>query len=186
LNITNLATGNYELTFKIEGNKDFIRSQKIVVSEPKDLSVYSSLKNEDGILRLDLAGSDVYNIDLNGKRYQTNKNTFDLKLAPGTNNVRVSTGQICQGVFEKQIVMSGGIRLYPNPVVRELDISTGLSDANEIRVEIRNIIGISQFSKTYTNSGGNITIDMSTFNTGTYVLTLKTGNKQSVHKIIKQ
>lgn len=185
LMIPDLLAGNYDLTFTIEGNEGFSRNQRVVIEEPKDLSVYSSVRDEDGVLHLDLEGSEKYYIELDHKTYQTTASTFELKLSTGLNKVRVYTDKICQGVFEKNIMVNG-VEIYPNPVVTELKINPGTSDSKDISVEIRNILGTSLLSKSYPAGGGTITIDMSKFSTGTYLLTLKQGKVNSVHKIIKQ
>jgi photosystem II stability/assembly factor-like uncharacterized protein len=185
LSIPGLDAGSYELSFTIDGYSVFTRKQKIVIDEPKDLSVYSSLKTEGRVLHLDLEGGEKYRIELNGKRYQTSNATFDLELATGVNKVLVSTDQICQGVFEQEIVLSG-VTIYPNPVVAELKIDLGVTDVKEMSFELRNILGASLIAKKYVVNGSTVSVDMGSFAAGTYILTLKLGNATSIHKIIKQ
>jgi pyrimidine deaminase RibD-like protein len=185
LAINNLTAGIYNLCITVAGQANYKQCFDIAVKEPKDLAVYSSLKNDESLLVLKLEGSDFYKIELNGQLTTTTQQEITLPLIKGSNVVKISSDKTCQGVIEKVFLTTGGIVLYPNPVKDILNISTARIDSNPSKIDIHAVDGRLVHSSQQLAGDGRISLDLSSLSKGVYVLTLSIGNTKTVHKIIK-
>ncbi|EHQ26880.1 Glycosyl hydrolase family 32 domain protein [Mucilaginibacter paludis DSM 18603] len=184
LSVTNLVPGNYNICFTITGNNTYQKCFNAVIAEPKDLSVYSTVSVNKQIATLNMSGAEVYYVRVNDSEYQTNGTQIDIPLKRGINHVKVYTDKQCQGVFEKSINLDL-VSLYPNPVVDKLTIDLGGNNVPQANVEIRNIFGKLMFSKTFVNNGV-LNVDVSSLQSGLYVVNLLLGTTQTDYKIIKK
>jgi len=185
--ISNLAAGNYSVCITVAGQSDYQQCFGIVITQPADLSVYSTIDAENKTITIALTGGDKYNINLNGHYYSTTESTVTLPLVEGNNDLVVSTDKVCQGTVERLINISGQITPYPVPFQNTLNVNIGLNNVSNASVEIRNVTnGNVVFSKQYVNQSGVLQLDVSGLSNGIYALHLLMDQSEKVFKIIKQ
>lgn len=185
LAINNLPAGSYNICMSVVGQTSYKQCFDVQVKEPKDLAVYSSLKNDGNTVVLKLEGSDLYRIELNGELITTTNQEISLPLIKGNNIVKISSDKTCQGVITKTFLTTNSISLYPNPVKNILNITTGSSESNTVKVDIHALDGRLMHTSQQRAEYGQVSVDISKLNKGLYVLTLTIGNSKTVHKIIK-
>jgi hypothetical protein len=185
--ISNLAAGSYSICITVEGQPSYQQCYDVTISEPKDLSVYSTVNSTNNTLSLALTGAAQYNIELNGKQYTTANNSITLPLTKGSNDLTVTTDKLCQGVIQKTINISGVLAPYPNPFQNVLDLNIGDKSVNNLAVEIQNVTdGRLVYSRQYVNQSGVLRLDLSNLMEGTYILQLSMDNSEQIFKILKK
>lgn len=183
LALNTLQAGTYSVCITVAGQPAYKQCFDVMVKEPKDLAVYSSLKDNGNAVLLKLEGSERYTIELNGQSITTTDQEISLPLIKGNNIVKIMSDKTCQGVITKTFLTSNNISIYPNPVKNMLNIATGNNE--QTKIEIHALDGrLMQVSK-HTPEYGQLSIDVSKLNKGLYVLTLSVGTTKTVHKIIK-
>ena len=91
--------------------------------------VVNSIHNKsDQTVSFDLNGGSTYNITQNGKTTQTNSSKYILQLVKGINNISISTGIECQGLFENTYLNSFEVNYAPNPFEEQLQLFIGGKD----------------------------------------------------------
>lgn len=187
LNIPGLTTGTYQVCLTVDGQPDYKQCYDLVVTEPQDLSVYSSVDKTFNTVNLTLHGGTEYQIDLNGKTTITNSNQITLQLARGSNTLVVTTDKLCQGTIRQVINMSGNLAPYPNPFQNILYVNLGESSVAVAGIKIYNITtGQLIKSANYYHQSGVIELDVTNLNNGVYTFRLSLDNKTSDFKIIKK
>ena len=116
LAVNNLQAGTYNVCITVAGQPNYKQCLDLTIKEPKDLAVYSSIKNDGNSVLLKLEGSEVYRIELNGQVITTKEQEISLPLIKGNNIVKISSDLTCQGVITKTFLTTNTISLYPNPV----------------------------------------------------------------------
>jgi len=186
VDINNLAAGPYSICITVAGQPSYQQCYDVTISEPKDLSVYSTINNADNTISLALSGGTQYNIELNGKQYTTTDNSITLPLARGNNDLTVTTDKLCQGVIQKLINISGIMAPYPNPFQNSLSLNLGDKVINNVAVEIQNLAdGKLVYARQFVNQSGVLKLDLSDLRAGVYVLQLSMDNSQKIFKILK-
>ena len=185
LAITNLEADTYTVCITVAGQPTYKQCFEVVIKEPKDLAVYSSIKDNGNSVLLKLEGGERYTIELNGELLTTTNQEITLPLAKGNNIVKIASNKTCQGIITKTFLTSSSILLYPNPVKNKLTINTGSSEPNVVKVEIHALDGRLVQNTIHKAEYGQVSVDVSKLNKGLYVLTLSIGNSKTVHKVIK-
>jgi hypothetical protein len=134
---------------------------------------------------IDLTGATTYFIDLNGKTYQTNASQVDLQLNNGSNQLKIYTDKLCQGVIQKVLDLNV-ITVYPVPFTDVLNIDLGGSQEPTAVVMISDAFGKIVYNKEVANNNGKLLVDVSNFMIGTYVLKLSLGSSSTTFKVLKQ
>jgi photosystem II stability/assembly factor-like uncharacterized protein len=184
--IENLPPGEYNVCLTVDNYPEYQQCFSITISEPKDLSVYAIVNKTTNMVELNLDGSDLYNISVNGKIY-TADNSVTLPLEQGYNKITISTDKPCQGIIEKVFDIANNVVPYPNPVVDVLNINLGNNAAPNAIISITNINGGRiLYTKEIANPYGVLQVNMGGFQYGIYLVKLKLGNKESVYKITKR
>lgn len=186
IELKNLSAGKYTVCVSVEGQVDFKQCYDVVITEPKDLNVYSMVNTAEKLLTLTLSGGTEYVIEQNGKKFITTKDKFVLTLSQGINTVRVNTDNLCQGIFEETFTLSKDIIIYPNPFERKLHISLGNNKSLNSKVTIRNITGNIVFTKLVPDNHGIIDLDLPELAAGIYTLQLNIGSSLTIYKIMKK
>ncbi|WP_158995707.1 T9SS type A sorting domain-containing protein [Mucilaginibacter sp. L196] len=184
LTINSLDTGAYNVCIGISGNSTFQRCYSVTVTEPKLLSAYSVVNQTSRTVTIDLAGANIYYINLNGKMYQTNANQVNLPLNNVANQMQIYTDKKCQGVIQKVIDMNV-IAVYPVPFTNMLNIDLGGSKVPTVGVKITNSFGRIVYNKETINNDGKLQVDVSNLMIGAYVLTLNLNSTLVVFKVVK-
>ena len=137
--LNNLSAGTYSICITVDGftAEDFERCYNVTIAPPAALNVLSQKKQQSEVVTYKLSGGSVYNIYHNGKTIQTDKESYDLKLDPGVNNVKITTGIECQGIFEQNYFHSQRVLYSPLPFNETLNLFVG-GDDREVKVEIYN------------------------------------------------
>jgi YVTN family beta-propeller protein len=185
LRITDLIPGVYNTCISLPSDTDFHRCYDLNVTEPKDLSLYSSIQPSTGMMTLDLSGADSYHVELNDVPYSTTANQLRLQLNSGANKLKIYSDKLCQGVIEK-IVNFNKITLYPDPFTDHVSIDLGGSPERTVNVKVSTVSGKVIYNQDQANQSGSLEVNLPGLMTGQYILTLTLGQSQSAFKIIKQ
>ncbi|MFS4456361.1 thrombospondin type 3 repeat-containing protein [Maribacter sp. 2304DJ31-5] len=185
---TDLRAGDYTLCIEVEGQTDFERCFDIIISEPESLSVSSKIDITNSKLTLNLSGGKLYTIQLNDAVYTTLDSEIILPLDKVENTLSVRADKDCQGIYEKTIVQSSEIFIYPNPVSNgELTIYLGSSDEfKRVETSLYNVNGTKVLDKVAEPNNGYILLNMDGLSKGTYLLNIKTKKSLLNYKIIKR
>ncbi|WPV02287.1 MBG domain-containing protein [Mucilaginibacter sp. cycad4] len=186
LTIDKLTAGNYSLCITVEG-KIYQQCFNVVITEPADLSVYSTVNNTLNTVNLQLNGGASYNVNLNDVVYTTTDTQITLPLTAGANKLSVTTDKLCQGIFEKIINLDERIIPYPNPFQSALNVNTGTGLINKLSVTIYNVVdGRTVYTNQYINQTGKLQMDLSALPGGVYSLNLIMDGKGKSFKILKK
>lgn len=185
LTINKLKPGNYSVCIAVSG-QTYLQCYNVVITEPKDLTVYSTINRTLNTVNLQLSGASLYNVDLNGTLYTTSQNQLILPLISGTNKVLITTDKLCQGVVEKNIVINDYIP-FPNPFTGTLSVNIGNAISKQVQVNVYNVVtGKEVYANSYTNQSGIVKMDLKGLGSGLYYLILNLDNTISSFKILKK
>lgn len=183
---TGLAAGTYQVCLTLPEAPTFSQCFDVAIAEPEDLSVFSRASS-DYKLKINLAGSTLYRIELNGVRYMTDQNEFILDLFPGKNDLIVKTDRECQGVYRETIVMDDIIIVYPNPVHQDM-IYVSLPSAKDqaVSLEVFSMLGNRVISINAMSEQRIAALNTSGLAAGTYALKVISQTGTYNTKFVKQ
>lgn len=182
---TSLASGTYSLCFTVAQNADYQQCFTIEIDQPEQLSVYAKQRDGDK-LTLELTGSDLYTINLNGNEFKTNRESLEIQLEKGINKLLVSTDKNCQGTFEKIFVSEDTFLAYPNPFQNEVQLQTPFKDTF-FNIAVYDLSGrLLMDLDTNTDSQGSVRLDVTGFSPGTYALRAENKTISQVVKLVKR
>lgn len=185
--INNLAAGTYAICITVAGQSNYQQCFTVVVTEPMDLSVYSTVNDINNSIDLALSGGTVYNIQLNDALYTTKESTINLPLKDGVNNLVVTTDRLCQGAVQRTINVSGKTIPYPDPFQNIVNLNLGNKVVKNVSVQIHSASdGTLVLSKQYVNQSGVLQLDVSNLKGGVYAIRLSLDNVDNTFKIIKK
>ncbi len=187
VSIGNLLPGTYSACITVAGQTAYQQCFELVISQPQDLSVFSTVNKRTSSLNLALNGSDKYAIELNGISYNTSESSITLPLQKGNNKLVVATDKPCQGVIEKIIGITDNLSPYPNPFQDILNVNLGDVAVASCTVKIYNIAdGRLLYQQKLGNCSGVIQLELTLLKSGIYSLNMTMDNRESVYKIIKK
>ena len=130
LTLDEVPSGTYAICITVDGvdPSEYERCYSITVEQPSPLSVYGKVAPSGKSVHYDLTGGDVYTILHNGKSIQTEEQSIDIDLDEGINQIRITTGIECQGIFEEEYFNSAEVFYTPNPFRDELSVYIGGQD----------------------------------------------------------
>ncbi|MET7029557.1 reprolysin-like metallopeptidase [Sediminicola luteus] len=185
--LATLPAGTFQVC--IVGASDTVTYEEycfeVVVAEPDPLSVYSKISADGTQVTLDLEGSELYSIELNGVVQQTSKSEVTLDLKNGTNILKVFTNIPCQGVYEEELFVAANAVLYPNPVVDRATLFFG-AVMERATVRIYSLDGTLVQAVDQEVVGRQMQIDLSGLATGIYILTYDSAKSKGTYKVIKK
>ena len=184
VDFTDLQAGTYNVCVTVAGEAAYKQCFDVVITEPKDLSVFAVVDKGGNTISLALDGSSSYFVELNGSIFKTDKDKLNLSLRPGNNTLKIYTSTVCQGVFEKNIKLFDDPMVYPNPFQDVLNLLT--SPSVKTVVEIRNLQGRLVFNKQFNNENGNIALALENLEAGIYVLKAISAENETIFRIIKK
>ena len=185
--VTGLAKGTYSVCFKVDGQADYEQCFEVVIGEPKPLSAFIDVDKDKRTTSIDLSGSNLYNIDINGQRHHVKGDNFKTTLPTGLSIIKISTSLDCQGVIEREIFISEDIHYYPNPTDQDVSVHVSGEDTT-VQVSVFSEKGdliynqrqqIEDFSR-------KTKIDLSRQITGTYIVVMDGPTVRKTFKIIRK
>jgi hypothetical protein len=183
----NLPAGTYNICITVSGQPNYQQCFSLVITEPKDLSLYSTVSPDKKTVNLDFGGGSIYYVQLNGVVHTTTNSTLTLPLAAGKNDLIVTTDKPCQGAIERLITASDIIIPYPDPFENTLYLNIGNQQTTKAIVEIYSTVGVLVYKSQFSNPSNTIRLDLSSIKiAGLYTLKLTMDNSRDVFKIIKK
>ena len=187
--IPQLSSGDYEVCITVEGQtvETFQRCYTVNITDPQPLSVYGKSSNSGKTINYNLQGGKVYTITHNGKSFQTENNQVSIELDKGINQVKITTGIECQGVFVENYFNSSEVYLSPLPFNEQLNIFVGGQDT-ALSFELYTTNGrlIQSFQKRLLPSQRTIQINTAHLKPGSYILKTRGATTHSSELIIKE
>lgn len=186
-NFENLNAGTYQLCIIIEGQNDYESCYNITINQPEPLNVTGKISTLKKEITIDLKGGDHYTIFLNQKEYRTSKNQITLPLEKKKNQLKVMSNLTCQGIYEKTILLSDDILIYPNPINNGyLNIILDKETTDEVELSIHTVTGKQIYKKTSYYNNESLKLNMDSFSNGIYILNIKVDDRILNYKIIKK
>ena len=187
--VPQLSSGDYEICITIEGQtvETFQRCYTINITDPQPLSVYGKSTNSGKTINYTLEGGKVYTITHNGESFQTNQNHITIDLDEGINQVKITTGIECQGVFVENYFNSSKVYLSPLPFNEQLNIFVGGEDTT-LSFELYTTNGrlIQAFQKRLALSQRTLQINTAHLKPGSYILKTRGATTDTSELIIKE
>ena len=184
-----LSAGIYNVCISVEGVDplEFERCFEVTITEPDPLLVNSFYNKQNQKVSFELSGGTIYNITQNGKTKQTNSSKYTVQLEKGINNISISTGIECQGLFENTYLNSYDVKYAPNPFGEQLQLYIGGQD-NLVEIEVYATNGQLIDYKTVSLPFGvrNYTLETSKFKQGTYIIKIKGQTLDQSIQVIKK
>ncbi|GAA4319775.1 hypothetical protein GCM10023149_18680 [Mucilaginibacter gynuensis] len=184
--INNLQAGTYPMCITIDGNTKFQQCYNLVITEPKDLSVFAVADKATNILSLKMEGGTQYQVQLNGITYTNTTGDMLLSLQKGNNEVSVTTDKECQGVFKKTFNVVGDVSFYPNPFTDVLKIALNGYSAPLVGIEVRDLQGKVFFENNVINNNGSAEVNLAKLSAGVYVIKVSFDKTSKTYKIVKK
>ena len=188
-NLDLLSAGVYDICVSLQGVNplEFERCFQITISDPNSLQVSSFFSKINQSVSFVLDGGSIYQVTHNGKTNQTSSNKHTVSLENGINNISISTGIECQGLFQETYLNSYEVKYVPNPFKQELQLYIGGQD---------NILEIGVYSSNgqlidYQNISlpfgvRNYTLDTAKYKTGVYIINIKGETIDQSIQVIKE
>jgi subtilisin-like proprotein convertase family protein len=182
-----LAAGTYDICIiGTEADKVYEpHCFQAIVTQPPALSVTSKLTAEGNETILNMEGSDLYNVELNGVVTQTKSSSIILALKKGVNQIKVTTNLPCQGVYEEQVFLMDEPLVYPNPFEQEVNIMLH-NGPDTLNTKIFAYTGQLVGNKDHYQFGNEIKIDFTGLPSGVYILKVNGEGINSIFKIVKR
>jgi hypothetical protein len=185
--VTGLGTGTYTVCFKVDGQDAYEQCFEVNIAEPKALSAFIDVDNDNRTTSIQLSGSSSYNVEVNDQRYDVKGDRFTTNLPSGLSIIKISTDLDCQGIIEREIFISEDIHYYPNPTETDVNVHVSGEDT---------MVQVSVFSEKgdliYTREqqiqdfSRKTNIDLSRQITGTYIVVMDGPTVRKTFKIVKQ
>ncbi len=119
----------------------------------------------------------------NGILFSEDENTMCITDF-GTKNIRIISDVILS--FGEEALNLKSLQLFPNPVVSTLNVKTDVD--GDYQIKVYNILGevVYSFEESFQNTSISKIIDMSSLNTGVYLVKVSSQNVTSVKRFIKK
>jgi hypothetical protein len=182
-----LFRGTYTVCFNVVGQEAYEQCFEVVIGEPKSLSAFIDVDNDKKTTSIQLSGSQLYNIEVNGQRFEVKGDNFTTSLPTGLNIIKISTNLDCQGVIEKEVFISEDIHYYPNPTPSDVSVHVSGEDTR-VLVSVFSEKGDLIYSKEQQiqDFSRKTNIDLSLQITGTYLVVMEGPTVRKTFKIVKK
>ncbi len=185
--VSGLAKGTYTVCFKVDGQSSYEQCFDVVVGEPEKLNAFVSVDEDDKKVSITMSGSNVYNVEINGKRSTVSSSSFTTELDTGLSIIKVYTDLECQGSIEQKVFVSEDIHYYPNPTDNDVKVHVGGKD-QQVKVSVFTTAGALVYTQEQTieDITRKTQIDLSKQQTGTYVVVMESKTVRKTFKIIRE
>ena len=184
-----LSAGVYTICITVDGVSplEFERCFEVTIEESDPLLVNNLYNKENQTVSFDLSGGSVYQITHNGKTTQTSSSKHTVQLDKGINNISISTGIECQGLFENTYLNSYEVKYAPNPFEDELQLFiAGKDNLVEISVYSSNGQMIDYKTVSLTFGMRNYSLNTSSYKQGVYIIKIKGQTLDQSIQVIKE
>lgn len=187
VSFTGLSSGTYQVCIVgTNGTVDFSeKCFEVVVTEPEFLEVLTSELQQGTVLQLQMAGADFYTIELNGVLYQTDASIYKLPLVHGKNDIKVSTLQDCQGVYQETIFVATATNVVPNPVKNQAQVWVGFG-TEQVTMQLFAMDGSLLWTRKTALENKFATIEMGGLANGVYLLKITGNGNAKTVKVVKR
>ncbi len=182
-----LMAGQYQLCLSgTDGVLDYRENCfELIITEPEVLMVTSTLLAGSNQVLLQMAGADLYTIDLDGIVIQTDDSELLVDLKEGHNNLKVYSSLPCQGTYEERLFVGGEIMVYPNPMMDYISIETNKNESR-IAFELFTISGQLVINEVHESVNNGFDIDVSSLSKGIYIAVVNLNGESQTFKLIKR
>ena len=186
VHITGLIAGEYRLSITAKEEPSYSLELNAIIEDPMDLSVQTFLNKKNSELELIMKGAETYRVQLGNQQYVFHESNVSLPIDNQWSIIYVGTDNPCQGSFAKWVNATNVGQVYPNPVSDFMHVL--LPEDLEMAIKIYNSFG----QVIYTNespkadSTNRLTIPVSQYPNGFYLVSLKQQEKEELFKVLKQ
>ena len=93
-----MELGTYTVCFKVDGQDAYEQCFEVNIGEPKAISAFIDVDNDNRTTNIQLSGSSTYNVEVNGQRYDVKGDRFTTNLPSGLSIIKISTDLDLGGV----------------------------------------------------------------------------------------
>ncbi|MEE1962743.1 YCF48-related protein [Allomuricauda taeanensis] len=187
--LENLSAGAYDICLQDLGtSKEYC--YQFTISEPEPFEV-TSIVSSSSAKQIDLefkGGAPPYIVSLNGRKIlETSQESVQITAENG-DVLEVHSAGGCEFSYSELIYFQKGITVIPNPVVNSftaLFSNEKFSNHQEVPLRIFNSSGQIVLFKNVTISDQTLTCEVSTLNSGIYIVQLG-GSQKTSFKVIKK
>jgi len=182
ITLSPIKPGTYDLCFTVEG-EDYEQCFQFEIEQAFTFSAKSSVSNKKAAIEIE-EGTAPYRVFLNGfEVLETMSKSFEIDVNKG-GLLEVKSAVECEGIYEKQIELIGGIVAYPNPAKGQFEILI----PNLIKptsIEVYNVFGQLVINKNTEINSTKVQIDLSGKPNGVYIIKVNSNDSQTL-KLIKE
>ena len=184
--VTGLAKGAYTVCFKVDGQSAYEQCFEVSIEEPKALTAFVDVDEEERTSSIELGGSTLYNVEVNGKMHRVEGSSFTTSLPTGLSIIKVSTDLDCQGMIEREVFISEDVLYYPNPTKGEVDVYIHGKD-NGVKMSVFTTKGDLLLTREQSIlDTRKMDLNLTGLPSGTYLITLEGSTVRKTFKIIKR
>ncbi len=178
-----LQAGNY--TINVGPNRENTRTFDITINDPPNLMVQTNINKAHRRLDLTLSGSNQYLIDINGSITEINySGRHSIPIKQDIVDLKVSTSNGCQGIYQERLMFENKVRLYPNPVEEQLMVT--LPKNSDAMIEIFNSSGQLVFKSRWSSWNIEHLVDVRDLPVGLYVVMVHYDGQTESFKILRK
>ena len=183
--LANLAKGTYTVCVTVAGVAGYEQCFEVTIKEPEPLKTNSVVDPIANTIKLDMSGSTMYYVSINGETDLVYSNTFTKSLAKGLNKIIVKTDLACQGNYMEEVFVSEEIEAYPNPTSGVFHVNIPGRD-KEVQVIVNSLSFNTMLDqRIQIPVSRQIDIDLANMPMGTYVVQVIGDSVRKTVKVVK-